>query len=67
MLTFYRKAQEYSNTVMLIKDEHGYVFGAFCTAQWEQSYRFFGTGDNLLFSFQGENDPCVYRWSGESD
>ena len=51
LITFFRAARGHDNTVLLVKDENNHVFGAFCTTLWELKYRFFGSGENLLFSF----------------
>jgi len=52
LYTFYSKAEEYKSTFLVVKDEHGYVFGGYCNEPWECKYRFFGTEDTFLFTFR---------------
>ena len=33
-LTFFEKLEEYEETILVIKDTRGYVFGAFLTEEW---------------------------------
>ena len=46
----------------------GWKFGGFCHEAWRSAYRFFGTGEQLLFTFEGdEDDPLIYRWQGGAE
>ena len=68
LITFYSKTREWDTTVLLVEDEHGWKFGGYCTEAWRQAgKKFFGSGQNLLFSFEGLDDPMVYMWGGSSD
>ena len=52
----------------MVKDEDGHVFGGFCNEAWACKHnKFYGNGQNFLFSF-GETDlPNVYRYTGDGD
>ena len=67
LITFFQNTRDYDTTVMLVKDSQGYIFGGFCTEAWKCCYRFFGNGQNFLFSFEREDDPLIYRWQGVGD
>jgi len=58
--TFFLKCKDYDTTVILVKDEHGYKFGGFCREEWRCVHRFFGNGENLLFTFRDGDDPEVF-------
>ena len=72
MKTFYYKADEVKNSILLVKDDSQNVFGAFVSEQFRMnSHGFYGTGECFLFSFfkterihcfpsTGLNDYFVY-------
>ncbi|XP_062255775.1 nuclear receptor coactivator 7 isoform X2 [Platichthys flesus] len=63
--TLYRNMAELDNPVLLIvRDMHKKVFGAFSTDPFRVSKHFYGTGETFLFSFNP--DFQAYRWSGEN-
>ncbi|KAF9157552.1 hypothetical protein DFQ26_008610 [Actinomortierella ambigua] len=37
-------------TIMIMKDEDGYIFGAYADADWEQGPKFYGTDRSFLFT-----------------
>lgn len=65
--TFYEKCKKIRTTLIVIKDSKGTIFGGYCTEAWRTSTKFFGTGENFLFTFKYDNKITVYRWTGESD
>jgi hypothetical protein len=67
LITFFKNVKDYDNTILVIKDEMGWVFGAYCTDSWKQTYSFYGEGDNMLFSFEDTDEPTVYYWTGAGD
>jgi len=68
MLTFFAKAREFDTTILIIQDHNKYVFGGFCTEKWDCKYKFFGRGENFLFSFKDSSDELnVYNWTGEGE
>lgn len=66
-ITFFSKLREVEQTVLVVRDHNGYVFGCFCREPWRVSYTFFGDSDNTLFSFGKEEDPKFYYWSGQGE
>eukprot|EP00347_Sterkiella_histriomuscorum_P021924 403332297 len=65
--TFYEKAKKWKHTLLFIQDTNNYVFGGYCTENWRVSSKFYGTGENFLFTFRNCNQPIAYRWSGQDD
>jgi len=49
--TFFEKCKNYKTTLLIVKDTNGWVFGGFCNETWKTSSKFYGTGENFLFSF----------------
>ncbi|MED6245460.1 hypothetical protein ATANTOWER_003532 [Ataeniobius toweri] len=63
--TLYRNmANQDSPVLLVIKDMHKKVFGAFCSDPFRVSKYCYGTGETFLFSFNP--DFQLYRWSGEN-
>jgi len=52
LITFFKHCREHNCTILVVEDECGYKFGGFCTDPWDCKYRFFGTGSNLLYTFE---------------
>jgi hypothetical protein len=51
-------------TVLLVRDRHGTVFGAYCTEPWRATTgRFFGTGESWVFRLC-PGAPMRYPWVG---
>ncbi|XP_034730340.1 nuclear receptor coactivator 7 isoform X1 [Etheostoma cragini] len=63
--TIYRNTASLDSPVLLvIKDMHNKVFGAFSSDPFKISKYCYGTGETFLFSFNP--DFQIYRWSGEN-
>lgn len=65
--TFYERSRNWSKTLLVVQDTNGWVFGGFCNETWRVSTKFYGTGENFLFTFKDGNKAIVYNWSGEND
>ena len=69
MLTFYEKIRDQGPLLMVVKDERGYVFGAFI-AQTDglcdsaHSKRFFGGADTFVFRLYPQADK--YEWTRQN-
>nr|XP_020452549.1 nuclear receptor coactivator 7 [Monopterus albus] len=63
--TLYRNMADLDSPVLLvIKDKHKKVFGAFSSDSFRVSKYCYGTGETFLFSFSP--DFQAYRWSGQN-
>ncbi|EGC37562.1 hypothetical protein DICPUDRAFT_94046 [Dictyostelium purpureum] len=64
--TFYRKVKPAEKSIMLIKDEHGYIFGAFLSDKIECKKDFFyGSGETFLFSIKPVF--AIHTWTKKND
>ena len=67
MQTFYHNLKSRDNTVILIKDFDNYIFGAYCSEEWQTKqmpgHVFFGNGENFVFSFHTGYDIFYYPWN----
>ena len=77
MLTFYNKIGDVGPTILIVKDEYGYVFGVFISQAWSghsssysrsyskyrnlSSFKFFGGSDT--FVFQIYPNAKKYEWT----
>jgi len=62
--TFYNNLKNRDNTVLLIKDLEGGIFGAYCTEEWKIRRHFYGTGESFVFKFDEEEDIRVFGYTG---
>ena len=67
MITFFDRIKDIENTLLIIEDEYGYVFGCFCNEPWRPTHKFFGTGENLLLTFKDGDMPDLYSWTGNGE
>ena len=65
--TFFDRCREWKVTLLVIQDTKGYVFGGFCTEVWRVQKKFYGTGENFLYTFKDGNKPTVFVWTGAND
>ncbi len=49
--TFYENVRDRDNTVLLVKDSKGKVFGAYCSEAWKKTMHFYGLGESFIFTF----------------
>lgn len=50
MNTFFHKVVGKRDTVLLVKDDRGFVFGGFVPSEWKNSSKeFYGTGECFVF------------------
>lgn len=55
-----RNAREKSPTVLVVRDQGKYVFGAFCSEPWKLSPRYYGTGETFVFQLAPRE--VVWHW-----
>lgn len=65
--TFFEKCKYYRITLLVVEDSNGWKFGGYCTENWHPAAKFYGTGENFLFTFKDGDKPVVYTWSGIDD
>jgi len=66
-LTFFSKLEDMQETILVIKDTRGYIFGAFVTEEWRDSNSFYGDGYSFVFSFKNGDDLSLYPATGECE
>ena len=62
--TFYDKCQGISNSILVVKDDEGNIFGAYASEAFEPTKNFMGTGECFLFSFFKGNKIHVFHSTG---
>ena len=59
--SFYKKCEGIKNTILVIRDEEGNVFGAYASDTFYPSSTFCGSPDCFLFTFYKEDKIHVYK------
>ena len=63
--TMYRKSSCVSPTVMVVRDDSGYVFGCFATEAWVANggggAKYYGTGETFVFQLVPQ--MVAYKWA----
>ena len=65
--SFYNKCEGINNSILLIKDDEGNVFGAYASEVYSPTSTFTGTGECFLFTFFKENKIHIYNSTGIND
>ena len=65
--SFYNKCESVNNSIIVVKDDEGNVFGAYASEAFSPKFTFFGTGECFLFTFYKENKIHVYNSTGAND
>lgn len=63
MQTFYNLVRDRDNTMILCRDHHDHIFGAFCGVKWHIDKTFYGSGENFVFTFENDEDVKVFNWA----
>lgn len=50
-ITFMKKVKSAMTTIIVIEDEKGFKFGAFCLEEWKHGQQFYGESETMVFSF----------------
>lgn len=64
--TLFYKCEESGPNILVIQDFKGWVFGGFCSCSWERSQKFYGNGENFLFSFKNTKKMNSFTWTGDN-
>lgn len=62
--TFYDKCQEVNNSILVVKDDEGNIFGGYSSERFESTRNFMGTGECFLFTFYKGNKIHVFKSTG---
>ena len=65
--TFYSNVKDRDNTVLLVKDTKGKVFGAYCSEAWRKVLHFYGLGESFLFSFDSNKRITAFNFTGNNE
>ena len=65
--SFYNKCEGINNSVLVIKDDEGNVFGAYASEVYTPNSTFSGTGECFLFTFYKDNKIHIYNSTGIND
>lgn len=65
--TFYTKCEEINNSILLVKDDSGNVFGAYASETFEPTAKFYGTGECFLFTFYNGNRIHIFNATGANE
>lgn len=66
--TFYHNLKNRDNTVILIRDQLGKVFGAYMCEEWHKTLHFYGMGESFVFHFDKITKRiAVHRYTGANE
>jgi LysM repeat protein len=66
-----RRAKVHAPLLIMIKDENGFCFGAYCNESLRDkstgSHSYYGSGECFLWTFRDTQDVVSYTWSKKND
>ena len=65
--TFYENVSDRDNTVLLVRDSKGKVFGAYCCEAWKKTLHFYGLGESLIFTFDENKKIKAFQFTGMNE
>ena len=65
--SFYDKCEKVNNSILVLKDEDGNIFGGYASEAWTPKYTFYGTGECFLFTYYKENRINIFSSTGQND
>ena len=65
--TFYQKIKDINNSIIVIKDDNGNIFGVFSTEMYHIQREFYGTGETFLFTFYNGSRIHVFNSTGKNE
>lgn len=66
MNTFIERIKGHNATLVIMEDKSKFKFGGFCAEEWVKSNKFFGTGDNFVFTFKDLDEIEMWHATGEN-
>lgn len=66
MNTVINRLQGYDTTLIILEDKKRHKFGGFCTEEWIISSKFYGTGENFVYTFKGGDSVDMWYASGDN-
>lgn len=66
IIRVFQRCEDKKHSVLVIKDQDGYIFGGYAVEAWEHQglKGFYGSGENLLFTFRDTDQPELFSWKG---
>ena len=65
--TLYDKCEGQNNSVLVVKDDEGNIFGGYASEEYKPNSKFCGTGECFLFTFYKGNKIHIYCSTGIND
>ena len=65
--SLYNKCEGINNSVLVVKDDEGNVFGGYASEEYNPNSKFGGTGECFLFTFYKGNKIHIYCSTGIND
>ena len=65
--TLYDKCEGINNSILVVKDDEGNIFGGYASEEYNPNSKFGGTGECFLFTFHKENKIHIYYSTGIND
>ncbi|ETO15017.1 TLD family protein [Reticulomyxa filosa] len=64
LVTFFENCKNTVQSILLVKDEQGHVFGAFVDTFWRNVPEYGGSVDCFVWHFDEQDKLCVYKSTG---
>ena len=65
--SLYDKSENVNNSILVVKDEDGNIFGGYASEAWKPKFTFYGTGECFLFTYFKENRIHTFSSSGQNE
>uniref|UniRef100_A0A8R1DX74 Rab-GAP TBC domain-containing protein n=1 Tax=Caenorhabditis japonica TaxID=281687 RepID=A0A8R1DX74_CAEJA len=72
---FWNKIDQLDQSIIIIKDTKGFIFGAYCSSTWAERHdrkertrsKYWGTGESYVFRMNKDLElPEIYQWVGSA-
>lgn len=65
--TFYSKMEGIHDSLLVIQDDSGNIFGAYASEEYQPLGKFYGTGETFLFTFYKEERLHIFNSTGANE